>query len=468
LASEDSRPPPRPTGLAKSRATATAIAVSWRPASDGVAVDRYAVYVRGAQVGRTEKTRFVIRGLACGTAYRVAVLALDAAKNRSRRASITASTARCSPSRPPPATGKTLYVSPSGSNSNPGSEDAPVRTIQKAANLVAPGDTVIVKPGVYAGASACGSAEALVCVARGGTARRPVTFRSQVRWAAKLDGRRTVPNGFVFQRDARFVRIEGFEIAHLVSTGTSSHGVDIYNGGANSRIVGNHIYDIGRIETDMTNGQVGVYVQRDDVVIERNYIHDIGRTNDDWTHDHGIYVDGEGEPRGVLIRNNVFAGIEHGWSVHIYPGAVSRVDVLNNSFVGGNPEREYSHVVISETEISNASIRNNVFYGPSRSKPVRLRESAYRDVLIADNMTSGDAITTVAPPEGVKATRNRVSTRPLFMNASRALLPSGLRLRANSPARNHGARLSLVKDDFEGTARPQEAAYEIGAFEYKP
>ena len=43
----------------------------------------------------------------------------------------------------------TYYVSPSGSDSNPGSSAQPWRTVQKAANAAAAGDTVMVRAGTY-------------------------------------------------------------------------------------------------------------------------------------------------------------------------------------------------------------------------------------------------------------------------------------------------------------------------------
>jgi alpha-L-arabinofuranosidase len=42
-----------------------------------------------------------------------------------------------------------LHVKPNGDDSNPGSEDAPLRTIQHAAELAQPGDVVLIHDGVY-------------------------------------------------------------------------------------------------------------------------------------------------------------------------------------------------------------------------------------------------------------------------------------------------------------------------------
>src|SRR5687767_6107420 len=59
-----------------------------------------------------------------------------------------------------------LYVSPLGSDSNPGSAAAPWLTLQKAANSVAPGDVVTVRPGDYAGFD----------LRRDGTTSAPIAF----------------------------------------------------------------------------------------------------------------------------------------------------------------------------------------------------------------------------------------------------------------------------------------------------
>src|SRR6476646_9341567 len=45
---------------------------------------------------------------------------------------------------------KTIYVATTGADSNPGSQSAPLRSIQRAVQLVSPGDTVLVRGGSYA------------------------------------------------------------------------------------------------------------------------------------------------------------------------------------------------------------------------------------------------------------------------------------------------------------------------------
>ena len=47
------------------------------------------------------------------------------------------------------ASGTTYYVSPTGSDTDPGTESQPWKTIQKAADTLSAGDTVYIKAGTY-------------------------------------------------------------------------------------------------------------------------------------------------------------------------------------------------------------------------------------------------------------------------------------------------------------------------------
>src|SRR5215467_2514289 len=151
----------------------------------------------------------------------------------------------------PPPSGATLYVSPTGSDSNPGTQDQPFRTIQRAADVVNPGNTVIVEDGVYTYSGSNQCSKTIVCLTRGGAPGQLVTFKSRNKWGARVDGQ----NG---------VAATGF-------------GIDAFNGGRFSEIIGNHIHDSGRVCTDTSQGQNGIYIEQNNVLVEGNRIHDIGR-----------------------------------------------------------------------------------------------------------------------------------------------------------------------------------------------
>lgn len=65
------------------------------------------------------------------------------------------------------------------SDSNPGTREAPLRTISEAARRVDAGDEVVVRPGLYREA---------VTLTRSGAQGKPIVFRSEERWGAVISG----------------------------------------------------------------------------------------------------------------------------------------------------------------------------------------------------------------------------------------------------------------------------------------
>ena len=66
--------------------TQTSISLSWAASSDNVGVTGYGVYSNGTLAGSPTATSYTVSGLTCGTSYSVAVDAVDAAGNRSAKA----------------------------------------------------------------------------------------------------------------------------------------------------------------------------------------------------------------------------------------------------------------------------------------------------------------------------------------------------------------------------------------------
>jgi chitodextrinase len=98
----DAKRPSTPTNLRLDHSTSDSLSVAWDPSSDNVGVERYAVFLNRVRVGVTVTTGFTFTGLACGTSYTVSVRALDASRNRSRRASAPFETAACKEPEPTP------------------------------------------------------------------------------------------------------------------------------------------------------------------------------------------------------------------------------------------------------------------------------------------------------------------------------------------------------------------------------
>ena len=92
----DAQPPSTPGGLSASAGQAW-LALSWQSATDNVGVAGYDLYLDGSRVGNAAGASYTFSGLSCGRSYTLAVVAYDAAGNRSGQASLSASTSACPP-----------------------------------------------------------------------------------------------------------------------------------------------------------------------------------------------------------------------------------------------------------------------------------------------------------------------------------------------------------------------------------
>jgi hypothetical protein len=106
---------------------------------------------------------------------------------------------------------RTLYVSPSGDDGNPGtSPGAPLRTIQRAADLAQAGDLVRIQPGVY---------RESVTVPASGTAAQPIVFRGSAPGAVLDGGDAAIAAGVAWTPGAggTWSRVIGFATGHVVT-----------------------------------------------------------------------------------------------------------------------------------------------------------------------------------------------------------------------------------------------------------
>jgi hypothetical protein len=359
----------------------------------------------------------------------------------------------------------TYYVAPTGSDANAGTATAPFRTVQKAANVVQPGNVVIVRDGIYTGPT--GSGTALVNITRGGTSSAWVTFKAEHRWGAKLNAQNNATQyGIFLKTGANYVRIEGFEIY-----GTKNSAFLAYNGAHHVDFVRNHVHNAGRNCSDSNIGQNGAFVGGGVryVTLERNLFHDIGRfapgengcslsTTNYQNHDHGVYVE---QADDVIIRNNIFYNIKRGFSIQRYSSSgyvASRLWILNNTFAFPNPYRS-AHITI-QTGATDMRVENNVFYDP-KDAALSFASMSFPNLTVKNNITYSGVIKT-GSPSGATFSGNLDNTDPRLMAPGSA----NFRLQDGSPAIDRGLSLSEVKADFDGLSRPRGAGYDLGAFEH--
>jgi hypothetical protein len=138
-------------------------------------------------------------------------------------------------------TNTSYYVSPTGNDSNSGTQAAPWRTVQHAADTARAGSTVNVRGGIY---------EELVSINASGNASNGfITFRSHPGETAILDAAHFTPSGrqaILTIHNQSYVRIEGFEIRNFR---TAQHrlsplGISVMGSGSHIELLKNNVHHI--------------------------------------------------------------------------------------------------------------------------------------------------------------------------------------------------------------------------------
>ena len=114
------------------------------------------------------------------------------------------------PAHPLVAAGRTFYVSPSGSNANPGTAAKPFRTIQWGVNAARPGDSVLVGEGTYTATSF-----PLVELRRGGARGSPLTVAAAPGATPVLRGTPEYRYGIILDPGVSYVTIAGLEFENF-------------------------------------------------------------------------------------------------------------------------------------------------------------------------------------------------------------------------------------------------------------
>ncbi len=120
------------------------------------------------------------------------------------------------------------YISPNGSDQNPGTQSQPFVTIAHGDGVAQPGDTIHVAPGVYPGD---------LITQASGTSSAHVRFVSDSKWGAKLVAGST---GMIWYSKGAYVDVIGFEIDGTASTVVN---LGIYLTGSYSSAQNHEVHD---------------------------------------------------------------------------------------------------------------------------------------------------------------------------------------------------------------------------------
>ncbi|MGE5351160.1 MAG: T9SS type A sorting domain-containing protein [Acidobacteriota bacterium] len=415
------------------------------------------------------------------------------------------------------------YVDASkGSDTNTGrSTTLPWKTIQKAANCMAPGDTCFVVPGSY---------PERINVSTSGTQSAPVVYKAL--------GQGVVTKGFTII--ASYITVDGFEVTETSRTSwvdgagfhikgqyvkvlnnyihiTYREGIRLGDDAAstataNCLLQNNKIIRVGHsgilvcgannvvkeneiagvVQWAVTNPQnldaVGLRFFGTGHIICGNYIHDIMLSDpENGNAPHVDAVQTWGPATYMTIENNTFAMGEPTLNKQIsmvtevnapVNDLTYRNNVCYNTLRGLNIYG--SHVTGTSTPIENLKVENNTFDG-FVDNPVELHDCPNAKVmnnifnntveLYIDTKTASGGLqigynafyhTDGTLPAGTHYTGDIWGSDPKFVN------PAGrdYHLQQTSPLIDKGFVLTDLSSDFSGTARPQGTCYDMGAYEY--
>ena len=361
----------------------------------------------------------------------------------------SAAPARVMPMATAAATGTHLYVATTGSDSNPGTQAKPVKTIARADALASAGYTIHVAPGVYqVAAPSTGSVG--IRTTKSGTATARIKFVSDVKWGAKIVFSGT---GMAWNSKGAYVDIEGFDIS-----GTGRIGILAEGGKEN--ITKNFIHDL--TVTGGCNGGGGAGIDAwgpgGGALIDSNVVRNIGLQ---WVAGQtcntvqGIYVTNQNN----RISNNVISGVA-AVGINSWHGATGST-IVNNTIFNSKMGIVIGHGDSGATPAgtSNNYVANNIVYrnaygitemgtvGSNNRYPNNLVFNTGRSWLVKGAVTG----TVAAEPQFVNYQVNGTGD---------------YRLKSTSPAINKGTATSAPTVDIAGVARPRGGAIDIGAYEF--
>jgi parallel beta-helix repeat protein len=223
-----------------------------------------------------------------------------------------------------------LFVSPSGNDAAIGSDLAPLKTLQRAADVAKAGDTVTVRAGNYAGFN----------LTSDGAATAPISFRADP--GVTVNARNLATPDGINLEGADYVTIEGFKVVGMPRAGIRSV--------SNSHVtIRNNVVD--------QNATWGIFTGfSEDLLVE-------GNTTSRSQTQHGIYVSNSGDR--PIIRNNVSWG-NYGAGIHMNGDASQGGDgIISGGLVEGNTI--YGNGIgggsgINCDGVQGSRIQNNLIY----------------------------------------------------------------------------------------------------------
>lgn len=339
-----------------------------------------------------------------------------------------------------------LYVATTGSDTNPGTELRPFKTIVKASQAAVPGTVVHVAAGTYPGSFQ---------TAKNGTATARITYVSDVKYGAVIVPPAGSQRNKAWTNTGNYVDIVGFQIDGTRTQTGVKWWTGILSLGSYNLIKNNYIHHIATSSADCTsNGGAGINTNNynggyhNDIF--GNVVTNIGSTG--CIYIHGIYMATSG-----LVKNNVVHSIGN-WGIHLWHDAAN-IDIANNTVTksgGGILVGGGGYYQIAQADYVDVS--NNIVYGNARGI---MEQGDYgTNNRYFNNLSYGNTQSNYALWSKFSGA---ISGDPQFLNFT----GNDFRVSATSPAIDKGSAANAPGDDILGVARPLGGVVDLGAYEIR-
>jgi len=337
-----------------------------------------------------------------------------------------------------------FYVSTTGSDANPGTQTAPWRTVQHAADVARAGGTVYVRGGVY---------QELVTIKRSGNATQGyITFRSYPGETAVLDAEHFTPesrSGVLTIHNQSFVRIESFEIRnyHTADRRLTPLGISVMGSGSHIELLKNNVHHIeqnfpGRDAPGRGGNGFGIAVYGTDaktpiseLIIDGNEVHHLKTGSSE-----SLVVNGN--VTNFRITHNV-----------VHDNNNIGIDVIGFERTAPEPAVDQARDgVVSENLVYNITSRGNPAYGEDQSSDGIYVDGGTRVLIERNVIHDVDFGIELASEHRNRATSYVTARNNLIYHCNTA----GVSIGGYAPERGHTEHCivinnTLYKNDTAGT-----------------
>lgn len=410
--------------------------------------------------------------------------------------------------------GNIYFVSPNGSDHNPGSLNLPWKTLGKAASMLEPGDIVYIRGGIY---------QESVDFKGSGTSKLPIKILAYPGETPIIDGNNyTIPGdvgGTLLELSGNYIYVSGLEVryssylgvllsgshvtANRINCHHSLHGGMNENGDytviENSIVWSNDMQNyegknpagdstgltaarnplnaILRNNTVYGNWGIGLSTyEADGTLLENNIVYD--------NYGPNVYIS---DAQNVVFQNNFLyttGAMKGGGQIGIQTGdekySSANIKIINNIVYRANHNLYCLHG--SSGRMLNVLIANNTFVNSTDEAGVEFKVGSYQNVIFMNNIVRQDGPYPVIRVEDdhpgltfsynlwSKTPRTSASgpgdliADPLFTETGDPYSPEWFMLNNNSPAINKAFSLPNVTYDYFWNLR--EPTPDMGAHEF--